>query len=83
MTGPDLEEENSCLDETLYDVRAILFASNPEILGLGVFISDSRDYLVKRSLWEYRKHPQNPCGAQHNVPWQLAPKNGLHLYDLC
>lgn len=50
-----MEEENTCLDEILYDVRAIPFASNPEILGLGAFISDSRDYLVKRSLlgvWE-------------------------------
>lgn len=77
------EEENMCLDETLYDVRAILFASNPEILGLGVFISDSRDYLVKKSLYEYRKHPQNPCGAEDNVQWQLASQNALHLYDLC
>lgn len=78
-----MEGENICLDGTLYYVRAILLASNPEILGLGAFVSDSRDYLVKRSLWEYRKHLQNPYGAQNNVQWQLAPKNVLHLYDLC
>lgn len=77
------EKGNTCLDETLSAMRAILSESNSETLGPGFLISDARDCSITRSLWEYRKHTSNPCGVQENVQWQLAPQNGLHLYDLC
>ena len=82
--GPDMVREgNTCLDESLYAVRAILSASNPATLGSGFFTSDARDRSITRSLRECRKHTSNPCGVPGNVQWQLAPQNVPHFYDLC
>lgn len=78
-----VKEGNTCLDEHLYAVRAIVSARNPETLGPGFFISYARDSSITRSLWVYRKHTPNTCGVQENVQWQTAPPNVLHLYDLC